>query len=124
MRSPPPTPTLTGSAVVTPTVQWHDRSNPTVSVFLLDIPPAGLPGQPSGSFFDLRLRWDVDAGRATWAVGGTANSSAGPSGAAASALQKTRAGNMTIGAGGCNYVTVQALGPGGVCVATARKQAV
>ena len=109
---------------MTPAVQWHDRSDPTVSVFLLDIPPAGLPGQPCGSFFDLRLRWDVDAGRATWAVGGTASSSGAGAGASALALKKTRAGNMTIGAGGCNYVTVQALGPGGVCVATARKQAV
>jgi hypothetical protein len=37
-------------------------------------------------------------------------------------MNVTRTSNMTTGAGGVNYVTVKALGSGGVCVATAHKE--
>ena len=37
-------------------------------------------------------------------------------------MNVTRASNMTVGAGGVNYVTVKAFGPRGICVATAHKE--
>jgi hypothetical protein len=40
---------------------------------------------------------------------------------ASGSMNVTRSSNMTIGAGGLNYVTVKAFGQGGICVATARK---
>jgi hypothetical protein len=96
---------------------WHDRHDPTVAIFVLDIAPGdgtGAVGQdpPKGQFFDLTLTWDVATRRASWAVGTGGGGS----------MTVTRASNMTIGAGGVNYVTVKALGSGGVCVATAHKE--
>ena len=40
-----------------------------------------------------------------------------------SRLSAARPANKSIGAGGINYLTVKAAGPGGICVATARKLA-
>jgi hypothetical protein len=98
---------------------WHDRTDPTVAVFLLDIPgPAGLSGLSMGSFFDLSLAWDVDARVASWSV---INSSSDGVKTPNAQLNTTRAKTMSIGAGGVNYLTVKAAGPGGVCVATVDK---
>lgn len=99
---------------------WHDRHDPTVSIFVLDIPLGGIGGRvglgAKGQFFDLTLTWDVAARQASWGVGVAGAEVSGGS------MNVTRTSNMTTGAGGVNYVTVKALGSGGVCVATAHKE--
>ena len=95
---------------------WHDRHDPSVSIFVLDIPSVGVGSKQLGAF-DLWLSWNVDTMIGFWqaVAGGGANVTNG-------LMKVTRANNMTIGAGGVNYVTVKAFGPGGICVATARKE--
>ena len=98
---------------------WHDRYDPTVSLFVLDIAaPSGSGGGselPLGDAFDLALSWDVGTMSASWTGAAQAAVNGG-------VMNVTRASNMTVGAGGVNYVTFKALGPGGICVATAHKE--
>ena len=101
---------------------WHDRHDQTVSIFVLDIVSNSSSGgggfEPPGDAFDLTLSWDVGTMTASW----TAAAMATGAQAAGGSMNVTRASNMTIGAGGVNYVTVKAFGPGGICVATAHKE--
>eukprot|EP01043_Picozoa_sp_COSAG02_P002074 COSAG02_NODE_46_length_45443_cov_36.731497_26_plen_749_part_00 len=96
---------------------WHDRHDPTVAIFVLDIPSTGVGSISPGSAFDLTLTWDVDTMKALWNTGmaeGGADANDG-------VMNVTRANSMTIGAGGVNYVTIKSIGPGGICIATAHK---
>ena len=102
---------------------WHDRSDPPVSVFLLDIRPGGLPGQRLEELVDVELDFDADARVATWSVVTTESDGQDLVRGVKSRLNVTRSANMSIGAGGINYLTVKAVGPGGICVATAHKLA-
>ena len=92
-------------------------------MFVLDIAPYGLrlPGV-FGAFFELTLAWNLAAESmtASWSIAGT--TTAATVAAVGGAMNVTRASNMTVGAGGINYVTIKAHGPGGICVATASKE--